>query len=247
MSRRPFARSRSSMQLNESEKLVIVRDGGVWGCWITGARSGLAMQPEPARAASPRTMGTGPGGESDGTDGHRLPPRADAAGQAAFSGSPRRMAWYRVPAVAGFTNVAGAGPIGISGARGGTAVGMDRDGLTPGEALRSSSCWRWRPTALALAAVRVVPPLHAAQALFDDWRIARHAPTPPQRGDIAVVALDEATLDDLACRSPIDRRFLAGLIERLDETGVVAIGLDRPGATLRRLPRCGTPPCIAPP
>jgi len=104
-------------------------------------------------------------------------------------------------------------------------VGMDRDGLTPGEALRLVLL-ALAATALALAAVRVVPPLHAAQALFDDWRIARHAPTPPQRGDIAVVALDEATLDDLACRSPIDRRFLAGLIERLDETGVVAIGLD---------------------
>eukprot|EP00873_Tetraselmis_striata_P034867 jgi/Tetstr1/455131/TSEL_041983.t1 len=43
---------------------------------------------------------------------------------------------------------------------------------------------------------------------------------------IVVVAITEETLAGFPYRSPIDRAFLAGLIERLDAAGARAIGLD---------------------
>ena len=71
-----------------------------------------------------------------------------------------------------------------------------------------------------------MPSFRALTLGLDDLLIAALAPAEPQHGDIALVAIDEATLAAAACRSPIDRLLLAGLVERLDAAGVRAIGLD---------------------
>ena len=71
-----------------------------------------------------------------------------------------------------------------------------------------------------------MPSFRALTLGLDDLLIAALAPAEPQHGDIALVAIDEATLAAAACRSPIDRLLLAGLVERLDAVGVRAIGLD---------------------
>lgn len=83
--------------------------------------------------------------------------------------------------------------------------------------------------AIAVAAValtRLLPPLAAANRLIDDLLLARLAPAEPQDESIVILGLRESTLATLACRSPIDRVFLAQLIERLEAKGVRAIGLD---------------------
>src|SRR5689334_9844165 len=71
-----------------------------------------------------------------------------------------------------------------------------------------------------------MPSFRALMLGLDDLLIAALAPAEPQHGDIALVAIDEATLAAAACRSPIDRLLLAGLVERLDAAGVRASGLD---------------------
>lgn len=62
---------------------------------------------------------------------------------------------------------------------------------------------------------------------FFDWRTAllgdqREGPHP----DIAVVLIGEPSVEDKACRSPMDRMMLAQLIRRLDGLGARAIALD---------------------
>lgn len=81
-------------------------------------------------------------------------------------------------------------------------------------------------TGAALAVTRVLPPLAAADRLIEDQLVARFSPPEPQNGGIAVVALAEGTFAGLACRSPVDRDFLADLVNHLEQAGVRAIGLD---------------------
>ena len=71
-----------------------------------------------------------------------------------------------------------------------------------------------------------LPSFRALTLGLDDLLIAVLAPAEPQHRDIALVAIDEDTLAAAACRSPIDRFLLAGMVERLDAAGVRAIGLD---------------------
>ena len=59
-----------------------------------------------------------------------------------------------------------------------------------------------------------------------DIRVATLSPAEPQHPDIVVVAVTEDTLAALPYRSPLDRRFLAGLLRTLEAAGVRAIGLD---------------------
>ena len=47
-----------------------------------------------------------------------------------------------------------------------------------------------------------------------------------QHGQIALIAIDDATMQPYPYRSPIDRRLLANLITQLDKAGARAIGLD---------------------
>lgn len=88
---------------------------------------------------------------------------------------------------------------------------------------------RW-PLALLAALVATVLALLASarlEPLAGDLAIGL-APLPPERivEQIAVVVVTEETLAAFPYRSPIDRGFLAGLIDRLDAAGARAVGID---------------------
>jgi adenylate cyclase len=80
--------------------------------------------------------------------------------------------------------------------------------------------------AATLAASRYVTFLVVAENWLVDLRMAavgaRHLPD----DQVVVVAITEDTLAGLSRRSPVDRRFLAGLLETARKKGARAIGLD---------------------
>lgn len=60
-----------------------------------------------------------------------------------------------------------------------------------------------------------------------DWRTAYFADrNASQHPDIAIVAINEETLQAFPYRSPVDRAYLAKLVETLDRMGAKTIGLD---------------------
>ncbi len=78
----------------------------------------------------------------------------------------------------------------------------------------------------ALMAGRLFPLVAAAENRAADIRLAMLSPPEPQHPGIVIAAVTEDTLAGLPYRSPLDRRFLAGLLETLDRAGVRAVGLD---------------------
>ncbi|WP_207479083.1 adenylate/guanylate cyclase domain-containing protein [Arenibaculum pallidiluteum] len=78
----------------------------------------------------------------------------------------------------------------------------------------------------ALALPHLVPAIGSVDELAADLVLQRFAPPEPQHQGIVLVTVGEDTVSQLACRSPIDRAFLAELIERLQRARVRAIGLD---------------------
>jgi class 3 adenylate cyclase/CHASE2 domain-containing sensor protein len=78
----------------------------------------------------------------------------------------------------------------------------------------------------ALLCVRPPSPLAAAERLFAAAAFRFFAPVRPLDERIAIIAITEDTLDLFPYRSPIDRIFLAGLLDQLAGAGVAAIGLD---------------------
>jgi adenylate cyclase len=79
---------------------------------------------------------------------------------------------------------------------------------------------------LALLLPRPPSPLAAADRLFERvaWSLA--APPRAQSPDIVLAAIGDGTLSRFPYRSPIDRAFLAAMIEALDRARVRAVGLD---------------------
>ncbi len=71
-----------------------------------------------------------------------------------------------------------------------------------------------------------IPFLSMGERWLADYRIATLLPPEPQHPDIVIAAITEDTLRQFPYRTPVDRRFLAGLIETLEKDGVRAIGLD---------------------
>lgn len=72
----------------------------------------------------------------------------------------------------------------------------------------------------------ILPPLRLADESFGDLLIGHFSPPEPQHRGVAMVAIGEDSFVALACRSPVDRAFLADLIERLRAAKVRAIGID---------------------
>ncbi|MEN9773501.1 MAG: hypothetical protein RL322_571 [Pseudomonadota bacterium] len=64
------------------------------------------------------------------------------------------------------------------------------------------------------------------ERLTEDLRVAVFQAPMSRSNDVVVVAVTEETLRLFRYRSPIDRRFLAELLERIDQAGASAIGLD---------------------
>jgi len=71
-----------------------------------------------------------------------------------------------------------------------------------------------------------LPLLRSLSLTLDDLLLTLLAPAEPQHPGVALVTIDEDSLEGAVCRSPIDRHLLAQLIEQLDTMGVRAIGLD---------------------
>ncbi|WP_417766946.1 CHASE2 domain-containing protein [Stappia sp.] len=88
---------------------------------------------------------------------------------------------------------------------------------------------RWQLALMVAVVVSVFALLAAArlEPLAGDLAI-NMAPAPPEAvaSRIAVVVVTEETLAAFPYRSPIDRGFLAALIDRLDAAGVRAVGID---------------------
>lgn len=81
-------------------------------------------------------------------------------------------------------------------------------------------------TLVALLAVRPPFPFAATQRYVDAAVFHVLGPQPQNYPDIIVIGLTEETLSAFPYRSPIDRAFLATLIDTLAAKGVRAIGLD---------------------
>jgi adenylate cyclase len=80
--------------------------------------------------------------------------------------------------------------------------------------------------AVALVATRPPSPLAAAQRLFEAVAFRFLGPLHPPDPNVVVVGITEETLAGFPYRSPIDRAFLAGVIDALAQKGVAAVGLD---------------------
>lgn len=80
--------------------------------------------------------------------------------------------------------------------------------------------------AIAMVATRPPSPLAAAERLFDATAFRFLGPLRLPDPNVVVIAITEDTLAAFPYRSPIDRGFLATLIEALAHKGVSAVGLD---------------------
>lgn len=80
--------------------------------------------------------------------------------------------------------------------------------------------------AVALVAVRPPSPLAAADRLLEAVAFRLFAPAAPPDPRIAIVGITEETLAAFPYVSPIDRGFLADLVDRLAAAGAAAVGLD---------------------
>ena len=94
---------------------------------------------------------------------------------------------------------------------------------------------RQLPALLAVAAVvatlvvavpRTLPFTAVVERSVADLRIAFLTPEEPQHPDIVILEITEDTLASLPYRSPVDRAFLATILEKLAGAGVRAVGLD---------------------
>ena len=104
-----------------------------------------------------------------------------------------------------------------------------RDGAPAGR--RGTEAWFVPVLALGVALLAfglpwLLAPLRAADEFFSDLMIAHFAPAEPQHPGVVLVTLGEDSFAGLACRSPVDRGFLAGLIGELEAAGVRAVGID---------------------
>ncbi len=80
---------------------------------------------------------------------------------------------------------------------------------------------------VAMIAVRLVGPLAALEVeMSDRVRIAMTPAPQAQDARVSIVAIDEASMAKLPYRSPVDRGFLAEVVDALDTAGAAAIGLD---------------------
>lgn len=80
--------------------------------------------------------------------------------------------------------------------------------------------------AFAFASTRPPSPLAAADRLLEAVAFRLSAPLSPPISDVVVVAITDETLSAFPYRSPIDRGFLAKLIDDLIHAGVREVGLD---------------------
>lgn len=81
-------------------------------------------------------------------------------------------------------------------------------------------------TALLTWLAVVHGPLRPLENGFNDLRVGLMTPRQPPPDNPVLITITEDTLRQFPYRSPINRQFLAGLINALSDKGVRAIGLD---------------------
>lgn len=87
--------------------------------------------------------------------------------------------------------------------------------------------WRFEAVAIVLATLLSLLAAARLEPLAGDVALPfAPSPSPQILSRIVVVMVTEDTLATFPYRSPIDREFLAGLIERLDRAGASAVGID---------------------
>lgn len=69
-------------------------------------------------------------------------------------------------------------------------------------------------------------PLSQVENWLLDMRVAVLSPIRAEAGNVVIVGITEETLSTLTYRQPIDRAFLADLLERIDRAGASVIALD---------------------
>lgn len=79
---------------------------------------------------------------------------------------------------------------------------------------------------IASAATHYLSFLKTLELIAGDIRLAALQPPRPQSKDIVVAAITESTLSRFPYRSPVDRAFLADLLQALDKKHPKAIGID---------------------
>ena len=72
----------------------------------------------------------------------------------------------------------------------------------------------------------IAPPLSSVESVASDHRIARLSASTTVDPDIVIVALDDATMGKLSFRQPIDRAFLAKLVDEISKGSPRIVGLD---------------------
>ncbi len=68
--------------------------------------------------------------------------------------------------------------------------------------------------------------LRAGEHWLSDFRVAMFSPAEPQNSEIVVLGIDEATLSRFPYRSPVQRDFLARVLNTLAGAGMRAVGID---------------------
>lgn len=82
-------------------------------------------------------------------------------------------------------------------------------------------------TVVVFAAFTRLPPLIALEGgIADRMQAVARPPSPAQHPGISVVAITEATMARLPYRSPVDRGFLADVLEAIRDAGVGAVAFD---------------------
>jgi len=89
-----------------------------------------------------------------------------------------------------------------------------------------SATWRIAVVTVVVSAVLAAATCFRLEVLIEDYFLIRLAPPLPPPSNIVLVAIDEDTLAKLPYRSPVDRTFLAQIIEKIDAAGPRAIGID---------------------
>ncbi|MDD9913911.1 MAG: CHASE2 domain-containing protein [Rhodospirillaceae bacterium] len=79
---------------------------------------------------------------------------------------------------------------------------------------------------LALVSPRFIPFITTSENWASDWRISLFNPSEEPHEDIVILAITEDTLARFPYRFPVDRDFLANLIETLNAKGARLIALD---------------------
>lgn len=81
-------------------------------------------------------------------------------------------------------------------------------------------------TLIAVLAVQYLGFLGHLETIAGDIRVAAMSKPMPQSKDIVIAAIDESTLAQFSYRSPVDRAYLAHLIQALEAKGPRAIAVD---------------------